>query len=114
MTDLTLINWSGASGKKYAYVSRELPYSCDRGQNGNYIFTKIVNNVWIPIYIGQGDLNDRINDETHYDCSVGKGATHIHVHLNPLENDRLIEERDLLAGHPSAYAPSGCNEKAWG
>ncbi len=85
MTSLELFNWSGVSGKKYSYISKQLPYDCDPGQNGNYIFTKIVNNVWIPIYIGQGDLKKRINDETHYNCSIGKGATHVHVHLNSIE-----------------------------
>ena len=108
------LHWSGASGKKYGYWSKELPFSCDEGQDGNYIFTKIVNNVWVPIYIGQGDLNDRTNDPTHYKCATGKGATHVHVHTNSKKQDRLDEEDDLLDGHPSAYAPIGCNEKIGG
>jgi len=91
-----------------------LPYTCNKGQDGNYIFTKTTNNIWVPIYIGQGDLNDRTNDSTHYGCAVGKGATHVHVHLNPKEEDRIAEEQDLLAGHPDAYAPTGCNEKVGG
>jgi len=106
--------WSGASGKSYGYWSKNLPYSCNPGQNGNYIFTKIVNNVWLPIYIGQGDINDRINDPIHYSCAVSKGATHVHAHTNPTEADRLEEEQDLLAGHPDSYAPIGCNEKEGG
>uniref|UniRef100_A0A6H1ZT14 GIY-YIG domain-containing protein n=1 Tax=viral metagenome TaxID=1070528 RepID=A0A6H1ZT14_9ZZZZ len=108
------IHWSGASGQKYGYLSQKLPYSCDVGQNGNYIFAKIVNNAWVPIYIGQGDIDDRVNDPTHYKCSTGKGATHVHVHLTSNEADRITEEQDLLKGHPSAYAPTGCNEKTWG
>ena len=105
--------WNGASGEKYRYWSKKLPFSCDVGQNGNYIFTKIVNNVWEPIYIGQGDLNDRINDETYYKCAIGKGATHVHAHASPnsTEADRLAEKQDLLNGHPNAYAPTGCNKK---
>ena len=106
--------WIGASGTKYGYWSKQLPYSCDAGQNGNYILTKIVNNVWVPIYIGQGDINDRVNDPIHYKCAIGKGATHVHVHTNSTEKYRLDEERDLLNGHPSAYAPTGCNEKMGG
>lgn len=106
--------WNGASGTEYGYWSRKLPYSCDAGQNGNYIFTKIVNDEWVPIYIGQGDINDRVNDETHYNCAIGKDATHVHVHTNSTEEDRIAEEQDLLKGHPSAYKPIGCNEKIGG
>lgn len=106
--------WTGASGTKYRYWSKELPYSCKPDQDGNYIFTKIVNDKWIPIYIGQGDINDRVNDETYYNYSIGKGATHVHVHTNSTEADRLDKEQDLLEGHPSAYKPAGCNKKMGG
>lgn len=106
--------WSGASDAKYGYWSCKLPYSCDPGQNGNYIFTKLVNNIWVPIYIGQGDLNSRIHDETHYACAIRKGATHVHVHTTATESASRAEEQDLLEGHPSAYAPTGCNEKVGG
>jgi len=108
------LHWTGASGKEYGYWSKELPYSCDPDQDGNYIFTKLVNGVWVPIYIGQGDINDRVNDETHYNCAIGKGATHVHVHTKSTEVDRLDEEQDLLRGHPDAYAPIGCNEREGG
>jgi len=47
--------WSGLSGKQYGYWVKPLPFKCDPDQLGNYIFSKVVNNVWIPIYIGQGD-----------------------------------------------------------
>ena len=106
--------WTGASGKKYGYWSKKLPFSCDPNQDGNYIFCKVVNNVWVPVYIGQGDINDRVNDRPHYNCATGKGATHVHVHTNSAEKDRLSEEQDLLAGHPQAYAPTGCNNKTGG
>jgi len=114
MTNTPELYWTGVSGKKYGYWIKKLPYSCGEGQNGNYIITKIVNNFWIPVYIGQGDLNKRVNDETHYKCAIGKGATHVHLHLNSEEADRLSEEQDLLAGHTDAYAPNGCNEKEGG
>lgn len=103
------IHWSGASGKKYGYWSKPLPFSCNPDQDGNYIFCKIVNNVWVPIYIGQGDINECVNDATHYKCATGKGATHVHVHTNSIEQARVAEEQDLLAGHPQAYAPTDRN-----
>lgn len=108
------VYWTGGSGKKYGYWFHPLPYSCEPGHDGNYIFTKVVNGKWIPIYIGQGDLNDRINDPAHQQCAIGKGATHIHVHTQSAEQVRLAEEADLLAGHPEAYAPTGCNRKPGG
>ena len=106
--------WPGDSGKKYTYRSFELPFSCDPNQDGNYIFTKSEAGKWVPIYIGQGDLNNRTNDPKHYKCATSKGATHVHLHLNPSKQDRLSEEDDLLEAFPQAYAPVGCNEKIGG
>ena len=108
------IDWPGASGKMYHYWIHELPCSFNPNQNGNYIFCKIVNNKWIPIYIGQGDLNERVNDDDHYNCATRKGATHVHVHTSSTERARLSEEQDLLDAYPQAYAPTGCNKKAGG
>lgn len=108
------LHWTGASGKKYGYWSKKLPFSCAPNQDGNYIFCMVTNNAWVPVYIGQGDIHNRVNDETHYKCATGKGATHVHVHTNKVEKDRLAEEQDLLAGHPQAYAPTGCNNKTGG
>ena len=108
------IYWYGSSGKKYGFWIKKLPYSCDPNQNGNYIFAKKINNVWHAVYIGQGDINERVNDTTHYNCAARKGATHVHVHTNSLESNRLSEEQDLLNGNPEAYSPSGCNEKLGG
>ena len=55
-----------------------------------------------------------VNDQTHSPCAIDKGASHVHVHTKSIEADRLAEEQDLLEGHPSAYAPVGCNEKEGG
>lgn len=106
--------WIGASGKVYGYWIKTLPFSCDANQKGNYIFAKFINNMWYPVYIGQGDINERIHDEIHYNCAISKGATHVHVHTNPSESTRLYEERDLLNHYYVAYVPSGCNEKIGG
>lgn len=84
--------------------------------DGNYIYTKLnTENHWVPIYIGQGDLSDRISPNHHKaECIERKGATHVHVHANANESKRLSEERDLLARYTQAYAPKGCNEKKGG
>lgn len=116
MTDRQTVIWNGASGNQYTYWVYTLPTGLNTGQDGNYIYTKIVNDVWIPIYIGQGDLGDRTNIDNHHQsrCLKSKGATHVHAHVNAREADRKTEEGDLLAGHPSAYQPTGCNEKTGG
>ena len=107
-------DWIGASGKKYSYWVYPLPASIKSGQDGNYIFTKVVNNTWVPIYIGQGDIGDRLDNHHQATCIKSKGATHLHAHKNADERARLAEEDDLLAAHPEAYAPAGCNIRRGG
>jgi hypothetical protein len=116
MSDNPTCNWIGASGTLYRYFVHPLPQSFNAGQPGNYIFAKVnAENKWVPIYIGIGDLGDRVTDNHHqWACIRSKGATHVHVHLNAVESARLAEERDLLANYSNAYAPNGCNEKEGG
>jgi hypothetical protein len=115
MAEHLICNWTGASGASYKFYIWELPVNFNEGQNGNYIYSKRnAAGRWVPIYIGQGDLKDRSENHHKSSCISSKGATHIHVHLNSTENDRLTEEQDLLAFYKNAYTPLGCNEKEWG
>jgi hypothetical protein len=115
MANTSVCDWAGASGKVYRYFVRELPVNFDKNQNGNYIYAKILDNKWRPIYIGQGDLGERIGPNHHQAlCISSKGATHVHVHLNPNEQDRLSEENDLVGRYTVAYKPTGCNERPGG
>jgi len=116
MADQGTVEWTGASGTKYTYWVYTLPTGLSSGQDGNYIYTKIVSNVWVPIYIGQGDLGDRTDIDKHHQsrCLKNKGATHVHAHKNAREADRKAEESDLLAAHAEAYQPTGCNEQTGG
>jgi len=111
----TTCNWPGQSGIQYKYWVHPLPTNFDPNQLGNYIYTKIVNNVWQPIYFGEGDLRERI-DENHHraTCIKNKGATHVHVHTAASKVNAEREESDLLANFPQAYAPTGCNVKVGG
>lgn len=108
--------WTGGSGTEYTYFVWSLPVNFNADQAGNYIFSKKNDKgLWVPIYMGQGDLADRVRDIHHQaPCIKGKGATHVHVHLNPRERDRTAEEEDLLARYTNAYAPNGCNVKEGG
>ena len=90
--------WTSASGQKYTYEV----YPIDTSFNAvpaNYIFTKIVDGRYRPLYIGQTDnLKERITPAHHkWACAKRNGMTHIHVHQNAAESTRLAEERDLLA-----------------
>jgi hypothetical protein len=116
MAERPTCNWIGASGASYKYFIYELPITFNPNQSGNYVFTKLnAENRWYPIYIGQGDLRDRVGNNHHkWACIQSKGATHVHVHLNNSEQDRLVEEQDLLARYTNAYKPYGCNEKEGG
>lgn len=111
--------WFGASGQPYTYQVFDLSVDIGSDQWGNYIYAKqTASGLWVPVYFGQGDLCVRCGEDHHkHDCVNGKGATHIHAHLNGGKNDedvRCDEEADLLAAYPDAYAPSGCNERRGG
>jgi hypothetical protein len=109
-------NWQGASGRSYTFYVHALPVSFSVNQAGNYIYAvRNAQRLWVPIYIGEGELADRISDAHHKaDCIRRKGSTHVHVHINSVEKARKDEETDLLAHYTNAYEPSGCNEKSGG
>lgn len=114
MADHPTCTWTGESGAKYKYYIWELPTSIDDNQVGNYIYSKKNSSgKWVPIYIGQGDLSDRVNPDNHHQelCIKKEGATHIHMHLNENKSDREAEEEDLLANYTNALKPNGCNEQ---
>lgn len=107
--------WTGASGAAYTYYYHPLPVSFTPNQDGNYIYAKIVDGHWQPVYIGEGDLCTRCGDQHHQAlCITKKGATYFHEHLNSQVTSRRAEESDLLANYPQAYTPSGCNQKIGG
>jgi len=108
-------DWDGASGTSYTYHVYSLPYTFKPNQDGNYIFAKLINNTWHPVYIGQGDLGDRVGPSHHqWGCIISKGATHVHTHLNASRKNREFEEANLLQNYQNAYAPDGCNERTGG
>jgi hypothetical protein len=107
------IVWSGARGAQYTYYIWKLPASIQSGSHGNYIYTRIgSDNIWAPLYIGQGDLGVHISENhRQISCINSKGAAYVHVHLNPNKQSRLSEARDILASYSQSYKPVGCNEK---
>jgi hypothetical protein len=106
--------WAGASGAQYTYYIFAIPPNFDPNQNGNYIYAKKINNLWHPVYIGQGDLRDRTENHHKANCIALKGASHVHAKLTATESARANEESDLLASYTNAYAPNGCNQRQGG
>ncbi len=107
--------WTGGTDVLYTFDVFPYPTSFEEGQAGNYIYCKLIDGKYYPIYIGEGDLCDRCSDNHHKaKCIKAKNPTHIHVHINSNDRDRFFEETDLLAGYPNAYTPKGCNEKEGG
>ena len=115
---MTQVNWIGGSGKSYPHEVHSWPprlLGLGISGSGNYIFVRRVPDGWVPIYIGQGDFSERLTTNHHkYDCISRKGATEVHVMVNPNEQDRLAVESDLLRKYTGAYSPTGCNEKTGG
>lgn len=106
--------WTGGSGQQYGFFLYPLPYACNPNQDGNYIFVRHDGVKWLAVYIGQGDMQDRIAAGQKDACIKSK-ATHIYVRLTPGgEAVRKQIESDLLAANPEAYVPTGCNVKVGG
>ncbi len=111
---MTTCDWFGASGKSYTYHIHDIDFVPAADQDGNYIFAKVVKDVWNAVYVGEGDLKERIAAAKDDGCVTKKGATHIHAHKNGNEKARKAEESDVLEGNPEAYVPTGCNKRIGG
>lgn len=111
MANQETCTWVGKSSVKYTYYVYARHPSVNAGQDGNYIYAKKnQQGLWVPVYIGEGDLSKRATPDHHrINCIDSNGATHVHLHLNSRKEDRLAEEKDLLANYTNALTPSGCN-----
>ncbi|MEO6835576.1 MAG: hypothetical protein ABI231_06680 [Candidatus Tumulicola sp.] len=71
---------------------------------GNYIFAKLVNGSWSPVYIGESDsLKNRHTSHDKEACTKRNGATHIHAHSSSWQKRaRLDEETDIRKNFPNA------------
>ena len=106
--------WTGLSGQPYKYGVHRLPVSF-KSVLGNYIYCRLESNLWIPIYIGEGDLSERVSSYHHQSaCISANGATHVHAHSTNSKLESQTEETDLLGAYATAYKPTGCNERLGG
>ena len=81
------VTWNGQTSS-YKYRIYPWPFKFFINNPRNYIFCKMVSNVWIPIYIGEsgGDLSDSFDGHHAMECVKRNGATHIHAHSS-LDHD---------------------------
>ncbi|MCG7923252.1 MAG: hypothetical protein N0C81_14850 [Candidatus Thiodiazotropha lotti] len=102
------IDWPGLSGKNYTYFIYQLPHNSFKKSPGNYIFCKVVNNEWVPVYFGETeDLSERFDTHHASACIKRNGASHIHVHITRGDKRvRLAEETDLRQHYETA-----CNKQ---
>lgn len=99
-------DWEGASGKVYTYEIHEMREHW-YDMPGNYIFAyESSPQEWTPVYIGQTEsLQDSLAYHFQLTCIRRNFGTHVHTRMNKDKDDRLAEERDLLA----RFKPP-CNE----
>lgn len=111
--------WVGASGKRYTMEAFSLETEVRPEINGNYIFGELYKNSdGTPkiraIYIGEGNLRDRIRYRIEEGRVQKKGCNCFCAMINEDEQSRKAIESDLLAANENAYEPIGCNIRIGG
>lgn len=114
MAKIETYEWKGVSGISYTFGIYPKNQKFNHVE-GNYIFAKETDSGWDAVYIGEGFLDDRTQDEVHLKCAESKGFTHYHAHINENERARKDEETDLIEGNPECLEENGgCNQTATG
>lgn len=115
MKDFGISTWTGKSGAKYEFETYSLDAKFNEKVEGNYIFAKPNADGRIyAVYIGEGNLKDRIDFRIREGKVQEKGCDRVCVMVNANEKNRKFTEEDLLASNTNAYEPIGCNIKIGG
>ena len=86
--------WEGATGYSYQYSVYPISDVTPPDEDGNYIFCRAEfladkRIKYNAIYIGQGNLKDRVSDNHHkIDCIRGKNPTHVCLRINTIDRER--------------------------
>jgi hypothetical protein len=100
----------GASGTDYSYGVFPQNFVPQDKQFYNYIFANLSpEGRWNPVFIGQGDLKQYLNDQARIRNVAHPRSTHVLVHISPNAQQRRMEASDMLASHPQALALSSNN-----
>ena len=104
--------WVGASGIEYQFFIFAIDFAVPP-RPGVYIYAKKNDqDMWVPLYIGHGDLAARCADSERLAAIHAKGATHVHLRLVKRAGDCVDEVRDMLAKYANAFPPDGCQPEA--
>ncbi|WP_322414175.1 GIY-YIG nuclease family protein [Mesorhizobium huakuii] len=97
MTDY--VDWPGSKGTyRYWFLTTPGVASSIKREGGNYMFAKLTDKGYVPVYIGiADDLSARISSHDRWDDAVAAGATHVLSHTHPNVAMRQAEEIDLIA-----------------
>ena len=96
------VNLRGASGRTYDFQVSPWGKQFDRVGAVYAVLRLELDGKYTVLYIGQTeDLSSRFDSHHKQTCFDRNNKTHIGVHLDPSERNRLAIERDLVANyHP--------------
>lgn len=98
---MIIINFKGISGVLYCCHLYPIDHSTTPSKSGIYIFIKLLNEEWHPVYIGQThDFYNRIYLELEchdaWDCIQKNRATYVAIYeFSGTEQQRIRIETDL-------------------
>jgi hypothetical protein len=94
-----LIDWQGNSGKSYEYSIFPISEKQFPRKPGNYIFAQeMESGIFKPLYIAHSiQLQHEIEFIKSNIILKQLGLTHIHLHINWSDTDRLLEVKDLIS-----------------
>jgi predicted GIY-YIG superfamily endonuclease len=92
------IDWpSGGATYRYWFLANPSSASGIKAVAGNYMFVRLANDGWVPVYIGiADDLQDRIPSHERWKEAVALGATEVMAHTQANRAKRETEEKALI------------------
>jgi hypothetical protein len=93
-----LITWQGYSDKEYAYAIYPVTENHFLNFPGSFIFTHInEDDTFLPLYVAHTlHLQHTISSIKKLEMFRQHGLSHIHIHVNWSDSDRLAEVKDLI------------------
>ncbi len=93
------MTWAGLNGTVHRFWFVDLSLAGLGSQPGCYMFVRLTNQTWVPLYIGiADDLRARLTGHERWAEAKGQGATHLVVQGLDALDAREKAERDLI-GH---------------
>lgn len=92
------IDWpTDGATYRYWFLSNPSTASSIQAVAGNYMFVRLANGGWVPVYVGIGDdLSDRIPGHERWAEAVKLGATKVMAHTQSNLAKREAEEKALI------------------